>query len=177
MKSTMKLCDATTANGQPCQSAPMHGEDKCVAHIGKVRHQSTMTDEIIDRIVASLRAGNYLTIAVEASEVPRSTFYDWLSRGDPAGSEPRDKPFREMRERVERAKAEGETRNVAVIAKAAANSWQAAAWLLERGSPERWARPSQRGEDSERAPAPVLDVSDPFAAVDELARKRRQRDR
>jgi hypothetical protein len=140
-----------------------------------VRRQATMTPEIVERLASLLAAGNYITIAIAAAGVPRRTFYDWWERGVENGSEPRDEPFREMRARLERAKAEGEARNVATIARAAPTNWQAAAWILERGSPERWARPSQRGEDDARASDMPMPAHDPFAEVDELAQKRRQR--
>jgi hypothetical protein len=169
----MTRCVATTASGARCKSWAVHGTERCVAHNETPRSWPTMSDEVIDKIVTTIRAGNYLAIAIAAHGVPHSTFYGWWARGEANGTEKRDAPFREMRVRVERARAEGEARNVAVIATAAPNNWQAAAWLLERGSPERWARPSQRGEDSAR-PSELPAAADPFAEVDELAKKRRE---
>lgn len=43
-------------------------------------------------------------------------------------------------ERVEKACAEAEHRNVMVIQKASGKSWQAAAWWLERRNPEEYGR-------------------------------------
>jgi hypothetical protein len=55
---------------------------------------------------------------------------------------------------------------VLAIAKAAQRgNWQAAALLLERRWPERWAK---------REPGPAPDPADAFAEVDELAARRRQ---
>ena len=42
------------------------------------------------------------------------------------------------------AEAISETRLTLQVAVAARHSWQAAAWLLERKFPERWARPPAR---------------------------------
>jgi len=39
---------------------------------------------------------------------------------------------------VEKAQAESESRDVALIAKAASEDWRAAAWRLERKSPRRY---------------------------------------
>ena len=48
--------------------------------------------------------------------------------------------FREFREAVERARAEAVARNVALVQKAADDSWQAAAWWLERSRPDQYGR-------------------------------------
>lgn len=84
-----------------------------------------------------------------------------------------------LRERVERARAEGEAHNVAIIAREArGGNWQAAAWMLERQWPERWARPSQREAYIDRlADVPVRPDDDPFSELDELAAARRRRQR
>jgi hypothetical protein len=41
---------------------------------------------------------------------------------------------------VKRAEADGEMRDLALIAKAAEDNWQAAAWKLERKYPAKWGR-------------------------------------
>jgi hypothetical protein len=151
----------------------MRGATLCVAHIGRVRRQPSMTSEIVERVVRAVGAGSYLEVAIASAGVPRSTFYDWWKRGAPDGA-PGDAAFREMRQRVERARAEGEVRNVGLIAGAAQESWQAAAWMLERSYPDRWARPSQRDHEP-AAPAAPTPEEDPFADVVDLAERRRSR--
>lgn len=103
---------------------------------------SKLTPEVRERIVAVLRSGAYVQQAAEAAGIGRSTFDDWMRRGESEAKE--DAPYRELREAVEQARAEAEARHVALIAKASARSWQAAAWLLERQYPERWGKPSDR---------------------------------
>jgi hypothetical protein len=152
----------------------MLGGDRCVAHTGRRHHGLTITDQAVDAIVRAVSAGCYLNVALAAAGVPRRTFYDWWNRGQPAGTDERDAPARLMRERVERARAEGEMRNVALIANAARENWQAAAWILERSAPERWARASQREGLVPELPAPPA-ADDPFAELDELAARRRDR--
>jgi hypothetical protein len=60
------------------------------------------------------------------------------SRAKPKDSET---PFAEFADAIQKAQADAETRNVALIAKAAQDgTWTAAAWWLERKYPERWGR-------------------------------------
>jgi hypothetical protein len=166
------ICVATRVDGHPCEAPAMIGATLCVAHIGRVRNTPTMTSEIVDRIVRAVGAGSYLAVAIASAGVPQATFYRWWKRGGD-GAGPADAPFREMRARVERARAEGEVRNVGIIANAAQESWQAAAWMLERSYPDRWARPSQR--DNVEPPSAPTPEEDPFADVVDLAERRRSR--
>jgi transposase len=169
-------CVGTTAQGNACKCFAVEGSTYCIAHIGRVRRQPALTPEITARIANIVSSGSYLTTAIAAAGVPRQTFYGWWKRGDPDGEDPSEAGFRDMRERIERARAEGEARNVAVIAKAAQDAnWQAAAWMLERSFPERWARPSQRPEDATAADSTPASTDDPFGEVDELHQRRQRR--
>jgi hypothetical protein len=64
-----------------------------------------------------------------------------------------------------------ETRLVALIAQASRNNWRAAAWLLERSHPERWASGYRPVVEAEQRPS----GDDPFHEVDQLAERRRHR--
>lgn len=66
---------------------------------------------------------------------------------------------------VERAVAEFEAANVQRVVAAAADDWHAAAWLIERAFPARWARRASRPVDG---PAPADDL-------DQLAERRAAR--
>ena len=96
-----------------------------------------LTPEVQERIVSAIRAGNYLETASAYAGIDQSTLHKWISRS----KEP-DAPVAliEFRQSVERARAEAEVRTVALIQQAAPQSWQAAAWYLERSHPKRWAR-------------------------------------
>jgi transposase len=179
-------CTSTTAKGKPCKRTALKGTDPptCVSHVGAAGRKTALDDDITARLVALLRAGNYIEVAVATVGLGRRTFYDWLERGEPTGTAAKDKPFRDFREQVELAKAEGEARNVAIVAKAAAEDWKAAAWMLERQFPERWARTTQRPvADPMTAGAEGGDVKPPTSPFDELdadelapRRKARRRD-
>lgn len=155
----------------------MPGSDRCSAHLSLVGRKPSITPEKIDLLIAMLSAGNYVETACRAAGVPRRTFDDWVARG--ASTKPKDALYHDFRQRVSEARAKGEVRNVAAIAAAASESWQAAAWMLERQYPERWGRVSVRFRDeappSEQPVTPATDDDDPFAEVDELAERRRTR--
>lgn len=166
---TREQCTEVAAStGARCQHTALPGATLCAHHAGvRVGRPTKLTQQTADRILTILRAGGYDETACAAAGVSRQQFYAWLRRG--RDDEPLYDAFLAD---VERARAEGESRNVMLIAQAAQANWQAAAWLLERRHPERWARPSQRDKDAPVENAPVS-TDDPFAEVDELARRRR----
>jgi hypothetical protein len=173
----MATCVATRVDGQPCEALAVTGGDKCSFHLGaKIGHASKFTPATADLIVQLLSAGNYITVAVRAAGVSRQQFHEWLERGT-SGLDA-DVEYADFRERVELAKAQGESRNVAHIASAARENWQAAAWLLERMYPDRWGRVSVRLRDAPEDAEPIeraADPDDPFSEVDQLAELRRRR--
>jgi hypothetical protein len=83
-------------------------------------------DERVKNILDVIRAGNYNVIAARAAGINPDTFYEWM------------KTRPDFSDAVKKAQAEGECRNVTIIAQAAQKQWQAAAWNLERKYPERW---------------------------------------
>ena len=109
-----------------------------------------LTPEIQARIVALLRAGNYMETAAAAAGISKQTLYDWLKRG----ARTKSGQFRGFLDAVEKATAEAEARMVAIIAKASEKQWQAAAWHLERTKPERYGR-HERVEMSGRDGGPI----------------------
>jgi len=112
-----------------------------------------VTEDLTAGLERLLRSGNYIEIACQVVGLGRSTFNDWMTKG--LRDEPRFAPYRVFRQRIEAAMSSGEATRVAQIAKAASGDdgdWRAAAWMLERQAPERWAKPSQRAHaESEQA--------------------------
>ena len=169
-------CSETTAAGERCRNSPVAGSDRCAVHLRgtQIGRPSKLTPDVLELLVQMLRAGNYVGVSCHAARISRRTFSDWMKRG--RSNAPEDSIYAEFRDRVEQARAEGEVRNVTSIASAARESWQAAAWLLERQYPERWGRPSspQRRETADEDSGAESDF-DPFVEVDELAERRRSR--
>lgn len=97
--------------------------------------ETLWTQELQDRIVGLIRAGNYAEVAARACGIAKKTFYDWLQRGGRG-----EEPFTGLAHAVEDATAQAEARDVAQIGKASEQHWQAAAWRLERKNPKRWGR-------------------------------------
>ena len=89
---------------------------------------------VTHRIVDLIRAGNYLEVAASATGIHRTTLHRWMrhGRGQKRGR------YKKFLNAVEKAQAEAESRDVALIAKAAGDDWRAAAWRLERRSPKKY---------------------------------------
>lgn len=111
---------------------------------------SKLTPKIQEEILRVIKSGNYIETACAYVGINKSTFYEWLKRGarekDRVAKNPRakvrksEKPYVDFSNAVEKALAQAEIRDVAIIGKAAEENWQAAAWRLERKFPERWGR-------------------------------------
>ena len=98
---------------------------------------SKLTPALQQKICEAIRAGNYIETAAAFAGIRKSTLYDWLRRGSRTSSG----VHHDFAEAVEKALADAEARDVALIAKAASDGvWQAAAWRLERKFPDRWGR-------------------------------------
>ena len=103
---------------------------------GRPTGSNKLTPELQQKIVDAIRMGNYIETAAAFSGISKDTLYRWLRQG----REAKRGKFRNFSDAVEKALAESEMRDVAVIATAAKENWQAAAWRLERKFPERWGR-------------------------------------
>ena len=134
-----------------------------------------LTPEVQEQITRLIRVGNTVEVSAEAAGIARNTFNHWMQRGTEEGV--KNKPHRDFREAVERARAEAEANLVARIAKAAQNgSWSAAGWLLERRAPERWGKASDRISHEKEKDAQGNADDDPILrARDDLAARRRTR--
>lgn len=101
-----------------------------------------LTPELQQKIVDAIRMGAYIETAAAYAGINKSTLYDWMKRGARAKSG----KYKEFSNAVEKALAESEMRDLAVIAKASRENWQAAAWRLERKFPDRWGRRKAKSE-------------------------------
>lgn len=101
---------------------------------GRPKGADKLTPELQNEICRVIRAGNYIETAAAYAGISKTTLYDWMRKGR---AQKRGK-YRDFVTAVEKALAEAEIRDVMIIAKAAEENWQAAAWRLERKFPERW---------------------------------------
>jgi transposase len=124
---------------------------------------SKLSGAVTARLVEAIRAGNYLETAAAYAGIDKATLHRWLKRGRRSERG----PLREFCASVEKALADAEVRDVALIGKAAAEQWQAAAWRLERKFPDRWGR-RQRHEIVGVADEPPVRVELGHLSDDEL---------
>lgn len=107
-----------------------------------------LTDEVHDRIVNTLRLGNYVEHAASYAGISRATLYNWLKKGDEAREKREngaeldeiEERYARFSEDVDNARATAIVRNVSIIQQAAQTNWQAAGWWLERTAPQHFAR-------------------------------------
>lgn len=109
-----------------------------------------LTDALRDELVKLIQAGNYIETAAAAVGIHKDSLYEWLKRG----AREKKGPYREFSDAVQKAMGFAESRDVLLIAKAAASQWQAAAWRLERKYPARWGR-KDRMEVTGKGGAPI----------------------
>jgi transposase-like protein len=88
-----------------------------------------------EAIAQLIEVGNFMAVAAQAHGIHPDTLYAWLKRG----REAKRGEFREFYLRVVEARARAEARMVTIITLAAERDWRAAAFLLERRDPRRWA--------------------------------------
>lgn len=109
------------------------------------------TPECRKRILDGVRMGATYELAAKYGGVTYRTLRNWLTRGneDPAGE------FRDFYEEFNLAEGEAAVQWLAQINKAAAKSWQAAAWKLERRYPSDYGRTVVQSEHSGPGGGPI----------------------
>jgi len=116
-----------------------------------------LTPETKDKIIQAIAAGNYQETAAKYAGINPNTFYTWMKLGENKKGKP---AYREFREAVEKARAQAEVRNVALIQQAGQDgSWQAAAWYLERSYPTRFGRHNRVEVTGANGAAVQIDLS------------------
>lgn len=92
--------------------------------------------ERVQRIVETLRGGNTRRAAAWAGGIEIDTFHQWLKR------------YPAFSDAVKQAEADAELAMVERVRLASVDTWQAAAWWLERKLKQDWsARQEQTGAD------------------------------
>lgn len=103
--------------------------------MGKPKGSKIMV-EVSEPLIKLLKSGVPVIHACDAVGIASVTYYDWMKRGERATSG----QYRDFYLKTKQARAEAIARNVAIIQKAATQSWQAAAWWLERTCPAEFGR-------------------------------------
>jgi transposase len=103
---------------------------------------SKLTPELTVKFVAALGRGLFIETAAASAGIGKATVYRWLK----TGREKPASPHGEFRDAVKKVLADVEAEQVEVIRQRQLN-WQAAAWILERRWPGRWA--SYKGQVNE----------------------------
>lgn len=101
---------------------------------------TSLTPELASNIVKLIQLGAHPVTAAGAYGVARSTFYDWVQRGEMTGSDlPIDPLFIDFSDNVRKAEYEAESTLVG-LAIAKIKTTSDAVMLLERRFSERWQR-------------------------------------
>lgn len=116
-----------------------------------------LTPELIEDVKRILPTVMYMEAVGDYLGVSRVTWRLWMRRGRKEDTrirkggkpEAREAIYLEFFYAVKKALSEGEIYDAGVIKKAAAESWQAAAWRLERRFPDRWGRERGKIDDLE----------------------------
>lgn len=110
-------------------------------------------DEVIDRFVELVGAGNYLKSAAAGAGLRERGVHEWLREGATGQGRPWCQDFHR---RVTVARAEAQIRALGQINKAASSgTWQAAAWFLERSDPTHWGGRHDHRHQVEAAVTPL----------------------
>ena len=112
----------------------------------KAGRRSKLTPELQEKICRYIAAGNYIVTACQAVGITPQTYDRWINKANKS----KDGACIHFVKAIKKAEAEAEVRNVLIIETEAKNTWQAAAWMLERKTPSRWGRKDRHeitGED------------------------------
>lgn len=94
-----------------------------------------LTPALQKRIIQHIEAGNTAENACLLSGITDSTYYLWLKKGEAGES-----PYSDFSVAVKAARAVAEDRALQIIQSASLDSWQAAAWYLERTRSRQYGR-------------------------------------
>lgn len=159
-------CTSKTAAGKRCRNRALPGLKKCGVHSASAKAKSsagrphTITEERTAKMESMLKQGSVLEVALGTIGIPLSTHHEWMKKGRDEAGPQKWAPYRAYAERIDKARALGEDNLVRTIADAAVDDWKAAAWLLERGHPDRWGKRSVNAQPPPAA-SPTVKTDQP----------------
>lgn len=113
--------------------------------------KSKLTPELQEKILFTIRLGNYTKTACLSVGITEASYYSWLAQGEKA----KVGKYFEFLEAVKKAEAEGEAHLVGMVVSAGPTNWQAAMTILERKYPDRWGRKDRRDVDITSGGKPI----------------------
>lgn len=122
-----------------------------------------LNEELADRLVEVVAAGNYLKTAAQFCGISQSTLQSWLARGRAAAAQadtgadlpPDEQPFLSLLERVTQAETRAEVAAVTYWRRAFPDDWRSARDYLARKRPDMWAAKTTVAISSEEAEARI----------------------
>lgn len=132
-----------------------------------------LSEKMIEDLEFILRSGCYVETAAAYVGIAKDTYYRWLRRGAAerkhieAGGKPRKREalYAQLSDAIESAVAAAEVNDLALISTASKDSWQAAAWKLERRHPDRWGRRRHEITGADGGPIAVTSWADLVASA------------
>jgi transposase len=124
-----------------------------------------LTSDLTKQIAKLLTDGNYVETVCDYVGLSRSTFYEWLERGENAEAGT-DQDFVEFSDTIKKAIASVEMDTVKAVRRGPTN-WQSKAWWLERRHPDKWGnRGKQQLEHTGKDGEPIKQNSTVTHAID-----------
>jgi hypothetical protein len=126
------------------------------------------------RVAEFVEAGNFLETAVRLAQVPHSTFWRYMAKGEEDVKYGRDTPYREFHDIIQLARARLEHKLVSVVTEGTDGAFKnplLALRMLEKAFPDRW---GQKVEHTGRGGGPIQvdDAREELAAkLDEIAKR------
>lgn len=145
---------APSSPGKPSPEATKRANSRRPRDKKSGKYVSKFTPDTGAQICEVIRAGNYIETAAAYAGVHKDTFYEWMKRGRDAQAKPVgrrtviERQLAEFVAEVEQSLAQAEVRDLAIIGKASAHVWQAAAWRLERRMPNKYGRRTRVDHDT-----------------------------
>lgn len=138
-----KICGADTTGPDPCQNPagdngwcwiPSHNPDSDEEN--PQGRETTLDQELVESITSSIAEGKSVTSAVRMAGIPKSTYYNWLDRGE--GEE--DTIYAELLDRHVRARGLGEDYIFSTVWEIAEEEGDLATLMsiLKQRYPETW---------------------------------------
>jgi len=134
-----------------------------------------LTSEVQEVICKAIEAGATLEIAAQAASIGARTLDEWLYHGrkELEANPDAESPCTDFVKAVTVASATFESDCLAMIQDAAPKNWTAAAWLLERKFPERYAKVDRlrvSGDETNDRPVQISDEERQNRLLEKLAK-------